>query len=124
MILVTGATGNVGRHLVARLLEAGTEVRALTRDLEAAGLPAGAEVVAGDLGRPESLEAALRGVESVFLVWPFLTAEGAPAVLDVIGRHARRVVYLSSLGVDDQADRQADLINQFHADVERHIEKS
>ncbi|GAA4609701.1 NAD(P)H-binding protein [Actinoallomurus liliacearum] len=124
MILITGATGNVGRHLVTRLSASGVRVRALTRDPEAAGLPAGVETVAGDLGRPESLEAALEGVDSVFLVWPFLDAEGAPAVLDAIKRRARRVVYLSSLGVDDRAERQADLINQFHADLERAIEQS
>ncbi|GAB3988203.1 NAD(P)H-binding protein [Actinoallomurus acanthiterrae] len=124
MILVTGATGNVGRHLVTRLSAAGVAVRALTRDPEAAGLPEGVEAVAGDLADPDSLEAALKGVESVFLVWPFLTAEQAPGVLEAIGRHARRVVYLSSLGVDDEAERQADLINQFHADMERLIEKS
>jgi uncharacterized protein YbjT (DUF2867 family) len=121
MILVTGATGNVGRHLVAELLRAGADVRALTRDPGTAGLPAGADVVAGDLADPKSLEAALTGVDVVFLVWPFLTAEHAPATLEAIGRHARRVVYLSSLGVDEDADRQADLINQFHADLERLI---
>ncbi|MEV0402946.1 NAD(P)H-binding protein [Actinoallomurus sp. NPDC050550] len=124
MILVTGATGNVGRHLVTRLSAAGVPVRALTRDPETAVLPEGVAAIAGDLADPDSLEAALKDVESVFLVWPFLTAEQAPGVLETIGRHARRVVYLSSLGVDDDAERQADLINQFHADMERLIEKS
>ncbi|GAA4635959.1 NAD(P)H-binding protein [Actinoallomurus vinaceus] len=124
MILVTGATGNVGRHLVTRLLAADVPVRALTRDPGAADLPEGVEAVAGDLADPESLEGALKGVESVFLVWPSLTAEEAPGVIEAIGRHARRVVYLSSLGVDDGAERQADLINQFHADMERLMEKS
>ncbi|WP_433179978.1 NAD(P)H-binding protein [Actinoallomurus sp. CA-150999] len=121
MILVTGATGNVGRHLVTRLSAAGVPVRALTRDPEAAVLP---EAIAGDLADPDSLETALKGAESVFLVWPFLTTEQAPGVLEAIGRHARHVVYLSSLGVDDDAERQADLINQFHANMERLIETS
>ena len=49
MILVTGATGNVGRHVVSLLLEAGEDFRALSRSPEGAELPAGANVVRGDL---------------------------------------------------------------------------
>ncbi|MFE0377633.1 NmrA family NAD(P)-binding protein, partial [Streptomyces inhibens] len=45
MIVVTGATGNIGRSLVGRLLAEGAAVRALTRDPARAGLPAEAEVV-------------------------------------------------------------------------------
>ncbi|MER5424436.1 NAD(P)H-binding protein [Streptosporangium roseum] len=124
MILVTGASGNVGRQVVSQLRDAGAAVRALVRDPSAAGLPEEVDVVRGDLSAPDTLEVALDGVESVFLVWPFLTADGAPAVLDVIGRHARRVVYLSSAGVREDVERQGDPINQFHADVERLIERS
>ncbi len=102
MILVTGATGNVGRHVVARLLESGAGVRALTRDPEAARLPEGAEVVRGDLAAPESLGAALDGVDSVFLVWPTLSADhAAPEVVEAIA--GRRVVYLSSRGASAEA---------------------
>jgi len=60
----------------------------------------------------------------VFLVWPFLSAERAPAIIDALVRRVRRVVYLSSLGVSDERDRQTDLINQFHADLERLIKRS
>ncbi|KUL39367.1 hypothetical protein ADL22_15995 [Streptomyces sp. NRRL F-4489] len=67
MILVTGATGNVGRNLVRELLDAGEAVRALTRDPAAAALPEGVETVPGDLARPETLPAALRGVDRAFL---------------------------------------------------------
>lgn len=123
-ILVTGATGNVGRQVVDQLLAAGADVRALARDPESAALPDGAGVVRGDLSRPDTLHEALAGVDAVFLIWPFLTAEGAPPVLDAIARHAPRVVYLSSSGVDDDADRQTDPINQLHADMERLLEKS
>ncbi|MBO0657385.1 NAD(P)H-binding protein [Streptomyces triculaminicus] len=123
-ILVTGATGNVGREVVAQLLAAGNAVRALARDPESAELPEGVKVVGGDLSEPDTLEGALTGSETVFLVWPFLTVEGAPAVLEAIARHARRVVYLSSSGVNEDAERQTDPINQLHADMERLIEKS
>ncbi|KUL46017.1 nucleoside-diphosphate sugar epimerase [Streptomyces sp. NRRL F-4489] len=124
-ILVTGATGNVGRVVVEELVAAGAApVRAVVRRPEAAGLPGEVRVFGGDLSRPESLEAALKGSDTVFLVWPFLTAEGAPAVLEAIARQARRVVYLSSSGVDDAAGRQTDPINQLHADMERLIAAS
>ncbi|MGK5543861.1 NAD(P)H-binding protein [Streptomyces sp. URMC 127] len=123
-ILVTGATGNVGREVVAQLLAAGAAVRALVRDPESADLPDGAKGVSGDLSRPDTLEGALTGSEKVFLIWPFLTTEGASAVLEAIARRARRIVYLSSSGVNEDAERQTDPINQLHADMERLIEKS
>src|SRR4051812_48921605 len=69
-VLVTGATGRVGRVVIDHLLDAGVPVRALTRGSEAeATLPADVEVVTGDLTAPESLDAGLRGVRAVFLVW-------------------------------------------------------
>jgi uncharacterized protein YbjT (DUF2867 family) len=60
----------------------------------------------------------------VFLLWPGLKADLAPAVLDVIGKHARRIVFLSSLGIRDDLAQQPDSINAFHADIERLIEQS
>lgn len=60
-VLVTGATGRIGRAVIAELLAAGMPVRALTRTPAAAGLPANVEVVAGDFTEPESLDPALRG---------------------------------------------------------------
>ncbi|WP_046468016.1 SDR family oxidoreductase [Allosalinactinospora lopnorensis] len=124
MILVIGATGKVGGQVVRQLRESGARFRALARDPASAHLPGGTEIVRGDLSDPPSLHTALEGVEDVFLVWPFLSSEGAPAVLEVIGGHARRVVYLSSTGVDETADQQADPINRFHADLERLIRNS
>ncbi len=62
-VLVTGATGRVGRVVVDQLLAAGVPVRALTHRPEAAAtLPPNVEVVTGDLTVPESLDAGLRGV--------------------------------------------------------------
>ncbi len=72
MILVTGATGQTGRHLVAELLRRGAPVRAFARDLTAARRILGPEVeiVEGDLERPETLDAALKGTERVYLLPP------------------------------------------------------
>lgn len=67
-ILVTGATGNVGRHVVAQLVQAGQRVRALTRNPANANLPEGVEVVYGDLSAPESLAPALHGVTGIHLI--------------------------------------------------------
>ncbi|WP_314246683.1 NAD(P)H-binding protein [Streptomyces kutzneri] len=67
-ILVTGATGTLGRHIVQRLLRTGRTVRALTRNAGAARLPTGVEVVEGDLTQPASLAAALDGVGAMHLL--------------------------------------------------------
>nr|WTB35497.1 NAD(P)H-binding protein [Streptomyces sp. NBC_00830] len=67
-ILVTGGTGTLGRHIVERLLRTGRTVRVLTRDAGAARLPAGVEVVEGDLAQPASLAAALDGVGAMHLL--------------------------------------------------------
>ncbi|MEU6430442.1 NAD(P)H-binding protein [Microbispora sp. NPDC046973] len=68
MILVTGATGNVGSELVEALLGAGERVRALVRNPGDAALPPDTEPVEGDLNRPESLTEAFDGVRGVFLL--------------------------------------------------------
>lgn len=67
-ILVTGATGTVGRHVVDQLIEAGQRVRALTRNPAKANLPRPVEVVAGDLTKPATLEVALDGVTGMHLL--------------------------------------------------------
>jgi uncharacterized protein YbjT (DUF2867 family) len=67
MILVTGATGNVGREAVKVLLDDGEEVVAVTRNPAAAALPGSAHVVDGDSSRPQTLTSALRGVEAVLI---------------------------------------------------------
>ena len=67
-ILVTGATGTVGRHLVRHLLADGHHVRALTRDPARAELPPGVEVVRGDTTVAESLRAAFTGATAAHLI--------------------------------------------------------
>ena len=108
MILVTGATGKVGRQVVTQLHEQGAKVRALARDPASAGLPAGVEVARGDLTDPASLEPHLAGVEAVFLLWPFNSPEQAAdlgaRVVEVLARHVRRIVYLSAEAVARRPD--------------------
>ncbi len=67
-ILVTGATGTVGRRVVEQLLERGEHVRALTRDPARAEFPDGVDVVAGDLTDPASLGPALEGAVGLHLI--------------------------------------------------------
>ncbi|MDC0766534.1 NAD(P)H-binding protein [Streptomyces sp. HD] len=101
MILVTGATGNVGAELVRALAEAEEPVRAMSRSGRAAGLPAGVEAVAGDLNRPETVRDALDGVRSLFLMPGY---EGQRRILaDARAAGVERVVLLSgkSAEVDD-----------------------
>lgn len=66
-ILVTGATGNIGRCLVHRLVDAGQTVRAMTRVPRAANLPAAVDVRYGDFERPATWPALLDGIDRVYL---------------------------------------------------------
>jgi uncharacterized protein YbjT (DUF2867 family) len=124
VILVTGATGHVGRQVASQLLQTSSAVRALVRNPDAASLPNGVEMVRGDLSNPDTLKTCLTGVEAVFLMWPFPTPKAAPAVLDVISKHARRIVYLSAMSVRDDLERQHDPISALHAEIEHLIEQS
>jgi len=85
----------VGSETITHLLRAGLPVRALTRRPDAAALPPSVEVFGGDLDAPESLDAALQGAGSVFLVWTAAPAT-VPAVIERIAAHASRVVFLSA----------------------------
>jgi uncharacterized protein YbjT (DUF2867 family) len=67
MILVTGATGNIGRLVVELLLADGEKVEAVTRNPAAAALPGDAHVVSGDPSRPMTLTSLLEGVEAILI---------------------------------------------------------
>ncbi|WDZ86806.1 SDR family oxidoreductase [Micromonospora cathayae] len=105
MILVTGATGTVGRALVTELVGQGVAVRAVSRDPARADLPAGVEVVAADLTDPASVTPHLDGVDAVFLVWPSTdptaTASTAPELVKALALRVPRIVHLSASGAGD-----------------------
>jgi uncharacterized protein YbjT (DUF2867 family) len=118
-ILVTGATGNVGKHIVSSLAGLGLEVRALVRDPAKTSTPKGVEVARGDLSSPETLDPALHDVDSVYLMWPGIPVE--PGVVKAIDQHAKRIVYLST-DVADLADKEE--ATSFHQEIERQIRNS
>jgi uncharacterized protein YbjT (DUF2867 family) len=123
-VLVTGATGRVGRIVVDQLLDAGVPVRALTRHPATAALPAAVEVVAGDLTVPESLDAGLQGIGAVFLVWTVPPATAA-AVVERLASHARRIVFLSSPHQTPHPFfQQPNPMAFLHAEIERLIAAS
>ncbi|MEU8803596.1 NAD(P)H-binding protein [Spirillospora sp. NPDC048819] len=98
-VLVTGATGTVGRHIVAELLRAGESVRALTRDPAKAVLPEGVEVVQGDLADPDGLVPAFDGVTAVHLINfagdGYAPMETGPQIVDLaVKSGVRRVTLL------------------------------
>ena len=95
MILVTGATGNVGGELVGALAAAGVPVRALTRSAGQGRFPAGTAEVAGDLNDPASLRPALEGADGVFLLPGYADMPGVLAEARRAG--VRRVVQLSGM---------------------------
>ncbi len=103
MIVVTGATGNVGRPLVQALVAAGEQVTAVSRGISALDVPAGVRHQQADLAEPESLTPALSGAEVLFVLTSgdFVSAGGNLSdVLDVARAGGiRRVVLLSSQGV-------------------------
>ena len=123
-ILVTGATGNVGRELVAQLRAADRAVRALTRNPQSANLPGDVEVVAGDLSAPGTLDACLDGIDDVFLVWVAPFAAGGAAI-DRIASRAKRIVLLSSPHrTNHPFFQQPNGLRAVHAGLERLIEAS
>lgn len=123
-VLVVGATGRVGRGVVDLLVDGGVPVRALARRPAEAALPAPVDVVPGDLVVPGSLDAALRGVDTVFLVWTAPPAT-VPAVIERIAASARRVVLLSSPHrTPHPFFRQPNPMADLHAELERRIAAS
>jgi uncharacterized protein YbjT (DUF2867 family) len=108
MLLISGATGNVGGELARALVAAGQPVRALTRGDAPRGLPPEVEAAMGDLNRPDSLTGALAGVSGVFLLPGYTDMTGVLAVVRKAG--VERVVLLSGSSADS-----ADMTNAITA---------
>jgi uncharacterized protein YbjT (DUF2867 family) len=122
MILVTGASGNVGKEVLKQIAQTGVRVRATFQSpSSAASAPSGLEIAIMDYNKPETIRAALKGVEQVFLVGP--PTEKLPALerqaVDQIRQSAvRHLVKLSAMG-----GREA-MYPRLHADSEDYIEKT
>jgi NADH dehydrogenase len=125
MILVTGATGFVGGHVVAALRSARKQVRCLVRDLRTAAKPelAGCELVVGDMTEPASLASATEGVECVVHLvairqgraeqFERIRSQGTRDLLRAAqDAGVRRFVHMSALGLDE---RTKDLVPYYRA---------
>jgi uncharacterized protein YbjT (DUF2867 family) len=101
MILVTGATGNVGSELVRALDAQGAELRLLVRDpSRVAGLPERAQIAIGDWAKPDTLAPAFDGVDALFLLVPGIgTDHAATAVTLAQSAGVAHIVLVSSYNV-------------------------
>lgn len=102
-ILVTGATGTIGRHVIDQLAQRGASVRALMRDPAKADFPTGVNVVKGDLMDPDFLRGAYAGVSALFLLNAVTPDEFTQALIALnLAREAgiEHVVYLSVIHSD------------------------
>jgi uncharacterized protein YbjT (DUF2867 family) len=102
-IIVTGATGTIGRQVVEQLVKRGADVRALVRDPSKANFPTGVDVVQGDLLDVDSLRSAFSGVSTLFLLNAVVPDEYTQALIALnVAREAgiERIVYLSVIHSD------------------------
>jgi uncharacterized protein YbjT (DUF2867 family) len=118
MILITGAGGNVGSEVLKQISQAGQRVRAAYQSLQkAASAPPGVETVIVDFNRPETLRAALDGIDRVFLVGPVapnLVELESRAIDEIIKAGVQRLVKLSAMGT-----RAATFPRQHHESEDR-----
>ncbi len=126
MILVTGATGRTGRETVKALVSRGAQVRAMVRNPDdgAAIQGGGVEIVVGDLERPESVDAALQGVEKVFLI----SIEG-PRMAEQHGNFAKAakragVVHLVRMSMLPAMPDSPLAIGRWHGEADRQVMES
>lgn len=123
MILVTGATGTVGREVVTQLLAAGETVRAMTRNPMRAKLDSRVEVVRGDFEDRASLENAVRGVDRVFslTVGPETGLREKNLAEAAKAAGVRHIVKLSAMGGDGETKND---IRRWHDEGEQAIRET
>lgn len=123
-VLVTGATGQIGSEVVSQLRGTGRRIRAMSRNPRSSDLPADVDVVGGDLSAPDTLDACLDGIDSVFLVWMAPLSAAAAAVAR-IAAHAKRIVLLTSPHrTPHPFFQQPNDLRAIHAGVEQLIQES
>ena len=126
MILVTGATGNVGFELVKKLAAGGHRVRAFVRSRSRAQSIAfpGVEFAKGDFTNPATYPSALAGVERLFLLIPS-SREVEPQQRNFVDmarlNKVKHIVKLSQLGADAHSPAR---FRRYHGLIENHIRKS
>ncbi|GGN54888.1 nucleotide-diphosphate-sugar epimerase [Streptomyces kronopolitis] len=125
VIVVTGATGNIGRRLVDHLLADGAAVRALTRDPARAALPAGAETVRADLTGAQDLAPLLAGADALYLNLAAGGEQAVTALVDAaVAAGVRRIVLNSSMAVTGTPADDTNHIARMHAAAERTVRAS
>ena len=122
MILITGASGNVGKEVLRQAVAAGTKVRAAFQSAgKAATAPSGVEIATVDYNQPETLQVACKGIDKVFLVGPpaqnllALERKAVDAIRRAGGPH---IVKLSAMG------GRAAINPKQHAESEEYIKSS
>lgn len=124
MILITGGTGTVGSEVVKQLAAAGTKFRVLARDPKKVAASENVEVVKGDLTDLSSVEAALKGIDKLFLLTN--STPGSTELQNTVVDSAKKagvkhVVRLSVLGADKASPV---VLAQWHAAGDDHLKKS
>jgi uncharacterized protein YbjT (DUF2867 family) len=118
VILVTGATGNVGREIVKELHGAGHQIRVVSRNPAKASFPPDVEVMAGDLTDPAIMKAALDGIQKVFLI-RVPGSETFPQIAKQSG--VEHIVFLSSSAIEARTENA---IGRMHLQTEELIRQS
>jgi uncharacterized protein YbjT (DUF2867 family) len=111
-VLVVGATGSVGRHVVAEALDRGHRVRALARDPRAARFPSSVEVVPGDLTAADPLAPVVESVDAIVFThgtrgggngYADVDYGGVRNILTAVGTRPVRIALMTAIGVTDRA---------------------
>jgi uncharacterized protein YbjT (DUF2867 family) len=120
MILITGATGNIGKELIPMLLASGQAIRVLVRDpRKVAHLDACVERAVGDLDKPETIVPAVKGVERLFLV-TYETQQDVNVIEAAKRAGVQHIVKLSTLEATDHKIQ----VGKWHYEREERIRAS